>query len=65
MGHIDASDAVAAKCEASSTLADPLQRYLWQYNQSMIHYVGLKKIETMLTSAKARSTFWNVVEFGK
>jgi hypothetical protein len=64
MGHIDGSDAVAVKRQSSSTLADPLHRNEWQYKEFSDTLRWSTEIETMLTSAKARSTLWDAAEFG-
>jgi hypothetical protein len=64
MTHINSSDVVAVKRQPSSTLVDPLHKNKRQYNELSDTLGWSMKIEAMLTSAKARSTLWDVVELG-
>jgi hypothetical protein len=49
MGHINGSDAVAEKCQPSSTLADPLQKKInGNIINSIIPYDGLGKYKPCL-----------------
>jgi hypothetical protein len=63
MAHIDGSDAVAAKHQLSSTLADPLHKNAWQYKELSDTLGWGRELETTLTSLNARSTLWDVAEF--
>jgi hypothetical protein len=63
MTHIDGSNAVATKRQLLSTLADPQHKNKWQYKELSDTLGWSTKIETMLTSAKAWSTLWDVAEF--
>jgi hypothetical protein len=64
MTHIDGSDVVAAKRQPSSTLVDPLHKNKRPYKELSDTLGWSMKIEAMLTSAKARSMLWDVVELG-
>jgi hypothetical protein len=64
MGHIDGSDAVASKRQSSSTLTDHLNKNEQQYKELSDRLEWSTEVETMLTSAKARSAWWDVAEFG-
>jgi hypothetical protein len=55
MTHIDGSDAVAAKCQPSSTLVGPLHKNEWQYKELSDSLGWSKQIETKLTSMNTRS----------
>jgi hypothetical protein len=63
MTHIDDSDALAAKRQPSSTLVDPLHKNEWQYKELSDTLGWSGEIETMLTSANARSALWDAEEF--
>jgi hypothetical protein len=64
LGHIDDFDAVAAKHQPLSALANPLHRNKCQYKE-LSDILGLStKIEIMLTSVKARSALWDAAVFG-
>jgi hypothetical protein len=65
MGHIDSSDAVAAKCQLLSTLVDPVHGNEWQYKEFNDTLQWSTEVETILTSVKARSALWDVVEFDR
>jgi hypothetical protein len=64
MGHIDGSDAVAVKRQSSSTLTNPLHKNERQYKELSDTLEWSTEVETILTSAKARSAWWDVAEFG-
>jgi hypothetical protein len=55
MTHIDGSDAVAVKCQPSSTLVDPLHKNEQQYKELSDTLGWSREIETMLTSVNAQS----------
>jgi hypothetical protein len=55
MTHIDGSDAVAVKCQPSSTLMDPLHKNEQQYKELSNTLGWSREIETMLTSVNAQS----------
>jgi hypothetical protein len=64
MAHIDSSDAVAVKCQPSSTLVDPLHKNERQYKELRDTLGWSTEVETILTLAKAWSTLWDAAEFG-
>jgi hypothetical protein len=63
MTHIDSSDAVAVKCQSSSTLEDPLHKNAHQYKELSDTLGWSREIETMLTSTNTRSALWDATEF--
>jgi hypothetical protein len=65
LGHIDGSDTVTAKCQSSSTLADPLHKNIRQIKEFSDIVRWSTEIETMLTSMKARSALWDTTVFGE
>jgi hypothetical protein len=64
MFNINTTNTVASECKKTVTLLDPLHKL--EYNES--HWTTCEKLssklETIITSAKARSMLWVATEFG-